>query len=74
MLQAEDRDSCRICKNAVYQGRNKKVETKMIRCSECGKIGKLCYDSVFVSGSNALFASGSDIVFLFLAEAIYYQI
>ncbi|KAK7490212.1 hypothetical protein BaRGS_00018557 [Batillaria attramentaria] len=37
--QSEDVESCRICKNVVLVcGKNKRVETKMIKCSECGKI------------------------------------
>ena len=37
--EEEDKDKCRICKNAVLFLKYKRVETKMIKCSECGKIG-----------------------------------
>ncbi|XP_076442395.1 uncharacterized protein LOC143281206 [Babylonia areolata] len=36
--EEEDKDKCRICKNAVLFLKYKRVETKMIKCSECGKI------------------------------------
>ncbi|KAL8608654.1 hypothetical protein ACOMHN_002883 [Nucella lapillus] len=36
--EEEDKDKCTICSNAVLFLKYKRVETKMIKCAECGKL------------------------------------